>query len=109
MAKSAAPKAAMKAKPTYTSTAAANTPAAKAAAKAKAAAAGKGAKTVPQTTVGKGADAGEREILHEEPLLGTIVQWRGKFGWVKPDDEIEHPMAKKHQGDLFAGQADIEE
>lgn len=143
MAKSAAPKAAMKAKPTYTSTAAANTPAAKAAAKAKAAAAAKGVKTVPQTnTHGKGSskgaknlvqqsafqkkpdpaagkgkgkakggknDAGKREILHDEPLLGTITQWRGKFGWIKPHDTIEHPLASRHQGDLYLEQGDVEE
>jgi len=159
MAKTAAPKGAMKGKPAATSNAAAtakgaNTPAAKAAANGKVAgkgaknvtqtAAGKGAKTVAQTTTGKGAtnlvkqtafqkkptqpdhaagkgkskgkakggkggDPGQREILHEEPLLGTITQWRGKFGWIKPHDTIEHPLAHKHQGDLYLEQGDVED
>lgn len=55
-----------------------------------------------------GADTGKREILHDEPLMGTIVDWRGKFGWVKPHDTIEHPMAHKHKGDLFLAQEDVE-
>jgi len=58
---------------------------------------------------GKGKDAGPREILHEEPLIGTIASWKGKFGWITPHDTIEHPMADAHQGDLFCVADDIEE
>lgn len=55
------------------------------------------------------AQAGERDILHEEPLLGTVVSWKGKFGWIKPHDTIEHPLADKHKGDIFLAVEDVEE
>lgn len=62
---------------------------------------------------GKGKQSGgkgntSRDTLHPKPLLGTIVQWKGKFGWVKPHDTIDHPMADQHQGDLYVSQEDVE-
>jgi hypothetical protein len=57
---------------------------------------------------GKGKGASARQVIHDTPLLGTIVQWRGKFGWVKPNDTIDHPLANKHQGDLFCAAQDVE-
>jgi hypothetical protein len=57
---------------------------------------------------GKDKDPGPREIIHEEPLFGTVVEWKGKFGWIKPNDTIEHPLAQKHRGDLFLLQEDVE-
>lgn len=58
----------------------------------------------------KGGGKGKkpRHIIWDKPLIGTITQWRGKFGWVKPKDTIDHPLASKHQGDLFLGQTDVE-
>jgi len=58
---------------------------------------------------GKSKSQGKREVLHDEPLLGTIIEWKGKFGWVKPNDTIMHPLASKHQGDLYLSQEDVEE
>lgn len=100
---------------------AANTPAAKAAA-------AKTAKGVQQTAWKKQESApvwkktaqgggwkeqqkkeGEREMLHDEFLIGTINAWKGKFGWVTPDDEIDHPEIAKHQGHLYLKQEDVEE
>jgi len=102
---------------------AANTPAAKAAA-------AKTAKSVQQPAWKKQASAsawkqtangggegwkgqqkkeGDREMLHDEFLIGTIVAWKGKFGWIKPDDEIDHPEIEKHKGDLYLKQEDVEE
>merc|ERR1719253_2478028 len=57
---------------------------------------------------GGGKGGKQRSIIWDKPLIGTITQWRGKFGWVKPKDTIDHPLASKHQGDLFLGQADVE-
>jgi len=51
---------------------------------------------------------GKREMLHDEPLIGTIVDWKGKWGWLKPNDTIDHPLAKKHHGDLYLKQEDVE-
>lgn len=55
------------------------------------------------------AEEGEREMLHDEFLIGTIKQWKGKFGWVTPDDTIEHPLSEMHNGDLYLKQEDVEE
>lgn len=52
---------------------------------------------------------GKRELLHDEPLLGVIVEWKGTWGWLKPNDTIDHPLADKHQGDLYIKQEDVEE
>lgn len=55
-----------------------------------------------------GKDAGEREPLHDEPLIGTVTQWKGKFGWITPNDTIDHPLSAKHKGDIFLAQEDVE-
>jgi cold shock CspA family protein len=52
---------------------------------------------------------GKREMLHDEPLIGTIIQWKGKFGWITPNDTIDHPLASKNRGDLYVAQEDVEE
>jgi len=64
----------------------------------------------------KGGDKGkgkgkvsERKLIHDKFLKGTVVQWRGKMGWIKPNDTIDHPMASHHQGDLYFGQQDVEQ
>jgi len=57
---------------------------------------------------GGGKGGKQRNIIWDKPLIGTITQWKGKFGWVKPKDTIDHPLASKHQGDLFLGQMDVE-
>ena len=60
------------------------------------------------TTSGGGNTGGEKEILHQKPLLGTVNSWRGKFGFITPDDTIEHPMANRHSGDLYFDQTDVQ-
>merc|ERR1711879_312705 len=61
---------------------------------------------------GKGKDtyvAPERTPLHDEPLVGTVVEWKGKFGWIEPNDTIDHPLAEKHQGRIYFGHSDVED
>jgi len=69
-----------------------------------------------KTQMQKGGDKGkgkgkvqERKLIHDKFLKGSVVQWRGKFGWIKPNDTIDHPMASNHQGDLYFGQQDVEQ
>mmetsp|Transcript_53868 Transcript_53868/g.136780 ORF Transcript_53868/g.136780 Transcript_53868/m.136780 type:complete len:243 (+) Transcript_53868:93-821(+) len=50
----------------------------------------------------------ERTRLSAEKFTGTVVEWKGKFGWVKPGEEIDHEKAKLHKGNLFVGMNDIE-
>jgi len=45
--------------------------------------------------------------LSVEKFTGTVVTWKGKFGWIKPGEEIDHPKGSLHNGNLFCGAGDI--
>jgi len=49
----------------------------------------------------------ERERVTDMPVTGSVVSWRGKFGWVKAVEAIDHPKAEKHGGKLYAHQQDL--
>mmetsp|Transcript_53268 Transcript_53268/g.147584 ORF Transcript_53268/g.147584 Transcript_53268/m.147584 type:complete len:206 (-) Transcript_53268:219-836(-) len=42
-----------------------------------------------------------------ETRLGTVLEWRGKFGWIQPLEPIEHPLAHKHGGRVYVAKQDI--
>merc|ERR1712080_527349 len=48
-----------------------------------------------------------RERISAEKFTGTIHEWKGKYGWIQPAEEIEHAKAKKREGLLFVGMNDI--
>jgi len=68
---------------------------------------------------GKGKDKGKdkgkrspghllpRERVSAEKFTGTVSGWKGKYGWITPDEPIDHEKAEKHQGKVFAGMDDI--
>merc|ERR1712232_548924 len=68
----------------------------------------------------KGKDAGkaskhktpghtlEKTRITEEKFTGEVTKWSGKFGFIKPAEEIEHEKASKRNGELFVSIADIE-
>lgn len=58
---------------------------------------------------GKDKGPGVREMIHDEPLTGSVIDWKGAFGWIKPNDTIDHPLAQKHHGDLYFTQDDVED
>jgi len=49
-----------------------------------------------------------RTRVSAEKFTGTVGAWKGKFGWIKPDEPIEHDKASAHKGDLFVSKADLE-
>lgn len=57
---------------------------------------------------GKGETKPQRTKIYDKPLIGTITMWKGKFGFIKPNDTIDHPSAQAHQGNLFLHQSDVE-
>jgi len=68
---------------------------------------------------GKGKDQGKkggktpghllpRTRISSEKFTGEVIEWKGKFGWVKPSEEIEHEKASKHDGKLFVSMNDLE-
>lgn len=50
----------------------------------------------------------QRERLTAEKFTGEVVEWKGKFGYVKPDEEVDHPNAKKKEGKLWVSVKDID-
>jgi len=49
-----------------------------------------------------------RSRISAEKFTGTVVDWKGKYGWIQPAEEIQHEKAGKHQGRLFVGRDDLE-
>lgn len=45
--------------------------------------------------------------ISAEKFAGTVVGWKGKYGWIKPLEEIDHEKAALRGGKLFAGLVDI--
>jgi len=48
-----------------------------------------------------------RRVLQEDPITGIVSEWKGTYGWVKPDEAIAHPLSAKHQGDVYIAKKDI--
>lgn len=49
-----------------------------------------------------------RERITTEPVMGEMVAWKRKFGWIQPTEPIDHPEAEKHEGKIYVHQKDIE-
>merc|ERR1712204_122653 len=66
---------------------------------------------------GKGKDKGkrdrkggnlERERISDMSIPGEIVEWKRKFGWIRPTELFEHSRASpKHDGKIFIHQKDV--
>merc|ERR1712137_1266146 len=50
----------------------------------------------------------ERERRTEEKFTGEVVSWTGKFGFIKPDEEVDHPNAQKKEGKIWVSVNDID-
>merc|ERR1712113_160596 len=50
----------------------------------------------------------ERERLTAEKFTGEVVSFRGKFGYIQPDEEVDHPDAKKKDGKIWVSVNDID-
>lgn len=48
-----------------------------------------------------------RTRLTQDGLSGTIIEWKGKYGWIQPTDAIDHPKAAKHNGRIWVSIDDI--
>jgi len=73
---------------------------------------GKGAKD-ELTAGGEGPARGTghtlpRTRVSAEKFTGVCSTWKGKYGWITPDEPIEHEKAGKHNGSIFFGMNDIE-
>merc|ERR1712232_154232 len=57
---------------------------------------------------GKGKSSGKGHLLERtritaEPFSGTVEEWKGKFGWLRAAETIEHEKAGANGGRIFAG------
>merc|ERR1712178_522361 len=50
----------------------------------------------------------ERTRLTDSLVTGEVVEWKGKFGWIKPHKTIDHPKAGAHKGRLYVHKFDLE-
>lgn len=50
----------------------------------------------------------KRNIVHPKPLSGKVSKWLGQFGWLKPNDTIDHPAMQKSKGLLYFSQEDVQ-
>jgi len=48
-----------------------------------------------------------RRRLSDDLLFGEVVEWRGRFGWLRPVEDIDHEKANMHQGRIFVHEADL--
>merc|ERR1712187_7537 len=51
----------------------------------------------------------ERTTLEGDILSGTVLEWKGKYGWIEPTDPVDHPKAEKHKGRIWVSKDDIGE
>lgn len=42
-------------------------------------------------------------------ITGKLIEWKGKYGWIKPTEAIDHPDASKRGGKVYIAQEDVEE
>jgi len=48
-----------------------------------------------------------RERITVEAIVGKVVSFRGKSGWLIPTEKFDHPDMKKHKGKIWAHVQDV--
>merc|ERR1712232_1366408 len=48
-----------------------------------------------------------RKRVDEEKRRGRVLEWKGKYGWIQPEETVDHPRAGKHQGRIFVSVVDV--
>lgn len=56
----------------------------------------------------KAGPASKRERLTDEPMRGTVLEWKGTFGWIKPHEDIDQTGESWSRTDrIYVSQRDI--
>lgn len=55
-----------------------------------------------------GPDRRARARVLPTKITGRIADWKGSFGWIAPDQAIDHPEAALHRGRIYLSQTDVE-
>merc|ERR1712173_208322 len=48
-----------------------------------------------------------RTRISAEKFTGSVLTWKGKYGWIKPGEEIPHEKAAKNNRALFVSMDDV--
>lgn len=49
----------------------------------------------------------QRTLVMTKRLVGTVIDWRGKFGWIQPAEPLDHPGTLRSGGKVFLSNADL--
>ena len=55
---------------------------------------------------GKGAT--RTKVQTEGRVTGTLTEWKGSFGWIEPNEPVDHPDAGKNRGRIYLAHEDVE-
>jgi len=60
---------------------------------------------------GQGAYTKEspRILVSEARFTGTLLEWKGSYGWIQPSYRIDHPEASRNSGKVYLSQEDVAE
>jgi len=50
-----------------------------------------------------------RKRISPALLTGKIVSWKGKVGWIQPQEAINHPKAAAHHGHIYLHEKDVKD
>lgn len=50
----------------------------------------------------------ERERVTKRRITGQLIQWKGKYGWIRPSEKIQHADASKRGGKVYLAMEDID-
>lgn len=50
----------------------------------------------------------ERERVTKKRVTGQLIQWKGKYGWIRPSERIQHAAASKRGGKVYLAMEDID-
>lgn len=50
-----------------------------------------------------------RKRVSTAKVEGKVIEWKGKYGWIQPNQPVRHPKAPQRQGRIFVSKTDIGE
>lgn len=48
-----------------------------------------------------------RKRITSSPVSGRVLEWKGKFGWLRADEAIDHEKCQWHDGRVFLSTTDV--
>jgi len=57
----------------------------------------------------KGEATQPRKLVSTKRISGTILDWRGNFGWIQAGQPIDHPDAHRTGGKIYLSAEDVQE